>query len=86
MNTKLTLSMDASVIERAKRAARARNTSVSAMLAGLVSGLDAQDHPRDPGFIGPVTRAATGLLELPAQSAHTDRLSDALLARYGDPG
>lgn len=86
MNTKLTLSLDESVIERAKQAARARNTNVSAMFAGLVCGLDALDHPRGPGFIGPVTRAATGLLELPAQSADADLLSDALWARYGDPG
>jgi hypothetical protein len=56
------------------------------MLAELVSGLDALDHPRGPGFIGPVTRAATGLLELPAQGADADLLSDALWARYGDPG
>lgn len=37
MNTKLTLSMAESTIERAKQAARARNTSVSALLAGLKS-------------------------------------------------
>jgi hypothetical protein len=53
MSTKLTLSMDESVIERAKQAARARNTSVSAMLAGLVPGLDALDHPCGADFIGP---------------------------------
>jgi hypothetical protein len=56
--------MDESVIERAKQAARARNTSVSAMLAGLVRGLDALDHARGADFIGPLTRAATGLVEL----------------------
>ena len=46
MNTQLTLSMDALIIKRAKQAARARNTSVSAMLAGLIRGLDALDHSR----------------------------------------
>lgn len=86
MNTKLTLSMDESVIERAKRAARARNTSVSAMLAGIVRGIDALDHPRDPGFIGPLTRAATGLVELGPGSSDADLLGDELWERYGDPG
>lgn len=84
MNTKLTLSMDASVIERAKQAARARNTSVSALLAGLVRGLDAMDHPRGPDFIGPCTQAATGLVDLDAVSADADLLGEALWERYGD--
>jgi hypothetical protein len=84
MNTKLTLSMDASVIERAKQAARARNTSVSAMLAGLVRGLDALDHPRGPDVIGPLTRAATGLVDLDAASADADLLGESLWERYGD--
>ena len=86
MNTKLTLSMDEAVIERAKQAARARNTSVSAMLAGLVRGLDALDHSRGADFIGPLTRAATGLVELDSGSADADLLGDALWERYGDAG
>jgi hypothetical protein len=84
MNAKLTLSMDASVTERAKQPARARNSSVSAMLAGLVRGLGALDHPRGPDFIGPLTRAATGLVDLDAVSADADLLGEALWERYGD--
>ncbi len=86
MNTKLTLSMDESIIERAKQAARARNTSVSAMLAGLVRGLDALDQTRGPGFVGPLTRAATGLIELRPGGSDADLLGDALQERYGDAG
>ena len=86
MNTKLTLSMDESIIERAKQAARARNTSVSAMLAGLVRGLDALDHSRGPDFIGPVTRAATGLVELGPGSSDAKLLGEALWERYGGAG
>jgi hypothetical protein len=86
MNRKLTLSMDESLIERAKQAARARNTSVSAMLAGLVRGLDALDHARGPVFIGPLTRAATGLVELGPGRSDADLLGDALWERYGDIG
>ena len=84
MNTKLTLSMDASTIERAKQAARARNTSVSVLLAGLVRGVDALDHPRGPDFIGPLTQAATGLVELGPGSSDADLLGDALWERYGE--
>ncbi len=86
MYTKLTLSMDESVIERAKQAARTRNTSVSAMLAGLVRGLDALEHPPAPDLIGPVTLAATGLVELGPTRSDADLLGDALWERYGDGG
>ncbi len=84
MNTKLTLSMDTSVVARAKQAARARNTSVSAMLAGLVCGLDALDHSHHADFIGPLTRSATGLIELGPSHSDADLLSDALWERYGE--
>jgi len=86
MTTKLTLSMDESVIERAKQAAHARNTSVSAMLAGLVRGLDALEHPRAPDFVGPLTRSATGLVELGPARSDSELLGDALWERYGDAG
>lgn len=86
MTTKLTLSMDAAVIERAKQAARARNTSVSAMLARLVRGLDAMDDSAAGDFIGPVTRAATGLVDLAASDADADLLAEALWERYGGAG
>jgi len=86
MSAKLTLSMSESVIERAKHAARARNTSVSAMLARLIDGLDALDHARGRDFIGPLTRAATGLVELGSSGSDADLLGDALWERYSDAG
>jgi hypothetical protein len=86
MTTKLTLSMDESVIARAKQAAQARNTSVSAMLAELVRGLDALDDAPRADFIGPITLAATGLARPVSGSSDVDLLADALWERYGDAG
>ena len=86
MTTKLTLSMDKSVIARAKQAAHARNTSVSAMLAELVRGLDALDHAPGQNFIGPITMTATGLARPVSGSSDVDLLADALWERYGDAG
>jgi len=86
MNTKLTLSMEPSVVERAKQAARARNTSVSAMLAELVCGLDALERAPRADFIGPITLAATGLARPVSGSSDADLLADALWERYGDAG
>jgi hypothetical protein len=43
MTTKLTLSVDESIADLAKRAAKSRNTSVSALLSRFVTGLEAMD-------------------------------------------
>jgi hypothetical protein len=47
-------------------------------------GFDALEHPRGPDFIGPLTRAATGLVDLDAASSDADLLGEALRERYGD--
>jgi len=96
MASKLTLSVDESTAEIAKRAAKARNTSVSAMLSRFVAGLDGMDRPRGSLPIAPLTLAATGLVRLPADEATSTRptlakgaetddslLEDALWDRYG---
>jgi len=61
MITKLTLSVDESIAELAKRAAKVRSTSVSAMLSRFVAGLEAMDKSADSLPIAPLTLAATGL-------------------------
>jgi len=98
MTTKLTLSIDESVAELAKRMAKSRNTSVSAMLSRFMTGLDAIDRPAGPITLAPLTLAATGLARHPddggasleSDGAIGDRsderlLEDALWGRYG-PG
>ncbi len=98
MVTKLTLSVDPEIAELAKREAKARNTSVSAMLSRFVAGLDAMDERTGAPPIGPLTLAASGLARCPsnrdpalgsesATDARTDKqlLEDALWERYG-PG
>jgi hypothetical protein len=92
MVTKLTLSVDPSIAELAKRAAKARNTSVSAMLSRFVVGLDAMDERTPDLPIGHLTLAASGLARRtssrdpalgpePATDARTDdaRTDEALL-------
>jgi len=96
MTTKLTLSIDESVAELAKRVAKSRNTSVSAMLSQFVLGLDAIDRPAGSVTIAPLTLAASGLARPPCNGRaspesdtaidhRTDEklLEDALWERYG---
>ena len=82
MNRKLTLSMDEVVIEKAKRAAVARNTSVSAMVAVMVNTFDSRDRSRGPDFIGPLTRKATGLMTKDPNLGDRDLLGEALVDRF----
>jgi hypothetical protein len=58
---KLTLRMDRDLIEKAKRVARERNTSVSGMVAGFFENLE-KPEPADRKH-GPITRRLRGSLK-----------------------
>ena len=78
--TKLTLSADKAIIERAKRVAAARGTSISAMVSHF---LDAISRPMPtPAELGPLTRRASGLVKLPPSAGVADLMADALAAKY----
>ncbi len=77
--TKLTLSVDATVIESAKRLAEGQGTSVSAMFERFVRLATADADPR----LGPVTQAAAGLFVMPADVDHRDLLTESLLDKHG---
>ncbi len=65
MSTKLTLRMERRLIQRAKRYARARGTSVSRLVAGffaLLGGKRSPDHEAEEAELPPVTRSLLGSL------------------------
>ena len=79
--TKLTLSIDEGIVEKAKEIARANGTSVSAMFSQFVKSMDPH-RPRD-FKIGPLTRKATGIAKLPPGKDYKEILADALAEKYG---
>lgn len=79
--TKLTLSVDEKVVAQAKRLAEQNRTSVSAMFSQFVQALAMGQGT--PAGIGPLTRRATGLAQLPADKDSHDLLTDALMDKYG---
>lgn len=79
---KLTLSADSDVIEKAKRIAEARGTSVSAMFSQFVQAM-ATEGDADQPALGPMTRRAIGLARLPADRNDRQLIEDALAERYG---
>lgn len=79
--TKLTLSMTEEDVETAKRLAKERGTSVSAMVTSYVRGVAAAR--RKPFKVGPITRKATGLVRLPSDKSDRDLITEALMEKYG---
>ncbi len=78
--TKLTLSVDQAVIEKAKEIARANGTSVSSMFSRFIQSM--ANRPKD-FKIGPLTRKLTGIAKLPPGKDYKEALTDALCEKYG---
>ena len=79
--TKLTLSVEEAVVEKAKSHAAANGTSVSAMFTQFVRSLDAGKNR--PLRIGPLTRKLMGIAKLPPGKDYREVLTDALMAKHG---
>ena len=81
--TRLSLSMDESVVERARRLADARNTSISRLFVSFICLME-QSHSSADG-VPPLTKRALGLAKgcVPDKWEYRDALADALLEKYG---
>lgn len=79
--TKLTLSVEEAVVEKAKQIAKANDTSVSAMFTQFVLSMAAGESR--PLKIGPLTRKLIGILKVPADKSYKDLLTEALMDKYG---
>jgi hypothetical protein len=78
--TKLTLSAEKTVIRAAKRLARQRKSSVSALFARFVTAATMREWTDNP--IGPLARKASGIVSLPPGRQYRDLLDEALLERH----
>jgi hypothetical protein len=78
---KLTLTAEAKVIGMAKKLARARGTSVSAMFSQLIRAIG-EKRPREAESIGPITRRLTGIAKSPRGKSDRQILEDAVLKKY----
>lgn len=79
--TKLTLSIDETVVEQAKQIADANKTSVSAMFSQFVQSMAGRRSR--PNKIGPLTRKLSGIVKLPANKGYKELLTEALVDKYG---
>lgn len=79
--TKLTLSMEKSVVRQAKQLAKARKTSVSAMVSDFVRSASLHTLPRQK--LSPVVRSVAGIAKLPTDKTDRELLEEALMEKYG---
>lgn len=66
MDTKLTLSLDESVIKKAKTFAKKNHTSLSQMVENYLSDLTRKEQQKDEHEISPLIKGLSGVLQLPA--------------------
>jgi hypothetical protein len=78
---KLTLSVEPEVVREAKGVAAGWHTSVSAIFSRVLRALASPQTTELES--SPVTRRASGLVDLPEGVSDRDLLSDALSSRYG---
>ena len=83
--TRLALSMDESVVERARRLAERRNTSISKLFVSFVCMME-QQKDTDVHELPPLTKRALGLAKV---NVHDDwdyknLLADELIGKYGE--
>ena len=82
--TRLSLSMDDKVLERARRLSRARNVSISRMFVAMIYQMDAEDKGRQS--LPPVTSQLRGLLKpdspLPKDWDYRDLLGVGKMERF----
>jgi len=79
--TKLTLSIDEAVVDKAKQIAQANKTSVSALFSQFVQSMAGQRARR--AKIGPLTRKLSGIVKLPPEKGYKELLTEALMDKYG---
>lgn len=80
MDTKLTLKLNQKVIERAKKFASKRSTSLSKLIENYLQNLTAPDDAE--AEITPLVKSLSGIIELPNDYNHKKDYSDYLTDKY----
>ena len=78
---KLTLSAEEELVALAKRVAKSRRMSVSALFARVIRALD-RETTADRSDLGPITRQASGLVPQRSQRSDRELIEEALEEKY----
>jgi hypothetical protein len=80
MDTKLTLKLNESIIEKAKVYARLHKTSLSGIIENFLQKLT--DEENEKKQITPLVKSLSGIIELPNDAGYKKDYSDFLISKY----
>ncbi|HEV7232301.1 MAG TPA: DUF6364 family protein [Bacteroidia bacterium] len=80
MDTKLTLSLEESVIEKAKKYAKSHDTSLSELFENYL--LYITSEPKEEEKITPLVKSLSGVIRLPKDFDHKKKYTEYLLNKY----
>ncbi|OWK74324.1 hypothetical protein CBW16_02620 [Flavobacteriaceae bacterium JJC] len=81
MNTKLTLTIDQSIIEKAKKYARKKERSLSDLIENYLKALTAKEIPQQEEF-SPAVESLKGSFKMPKNFDYKKELTDRLSEKY----
>ncbi len=82
MNTKLTLTMEQSVIEKAKKYARKKERSLSDLIENYLKALVTTDNINHEEDLSPTVKSLRGTFKLPKDFDYKKELTDRLSEKY----
>ena len=82
METKLTLRLNDSVIERAKIYAKSQKISLSKMIESYLDSLTREDQNNDKSLITPLVESLSGVIDVPSDFDYKKEYGDYLTEKY----
>ncbi len=82
MNTKLTLTIEQEIIERAKNYAKDKNRSLSDIIENYLKMLTSDDNKQDIEAINPIVKSLKGSFKMPKDMDYEKELGKRLEEKY----
>lgn len=82
MSTKLTLTIDREIIERAKIYAKEKNRSLSDIIENYLKALTEKEETNDDGKLNPVVESLKGSFKMPKNMDYKKELRNRLEEKY----
>jgi uncharacterized protein (DUF3820 family) len=81
MNTKLTLTIEHTVVDRAKKYAKRNGRSISDLVENYLNAISKEDSPTN-AEIAPITKSLRGTFKAPADFDYKEELAKGLAKKY----
>jgi len=82
MNTKLTLTIEQSIIEKAKKYARKKERSLSDLIENYLKALTTEEISVNDNDLSPTLKSLKGSFKIPKNLDYKKELSDRLTEKY----